>query len=58
MKFSNEVLSFKISRVQPRNHVARNMLDRNGPYRERIIHPKKIEQNRKPKNAREYFLED
>lgn len=58
MKFSNEVMSFKISRVQSRNHVARDMLDRNGPYRERVISQKKIKQNRKPKNMREYFFED
>jgi hypothetical protein len=58
MKFPNEMMSFKVSRIQPRNHVARDMLDRNGPYRERVVHPKKTMQNRKPKNAREYFGEE
>ena len=58
MKFPNEMMSFKVSRIQPRNHVARDMLDRNGPYRERVVHPKKTMQNRKPKTAREYFGEE
>jgi hypothetical protein len=53
----HEVTSFLIKNVKPRNVVARNMLDRNGPYRERIVHPKKIAQNRRPKNAREAFGE-
>lgn len=51
-----EILTFKIAR-KPRNVVARDMLDRNGPYRERIVHPKKHAPTRRPKNAREAFAE-
>lgn len=53
----NQTMSFLVKNVKPRNVVARDMLDRNGPYRERIVHPKKIAQNRRPKNAREAFAE-
>lgn len=50
----NEIVSFKIAR-KPRNMVSRDMLDRNGPYRERTVSKKKMDQNRKPKNSREAF---
>lgn len=51
-----EILTFKVAR-KPRNVVARDMLDRNGPYRERVVNTKKGSFNRKPKNAREAFGE-
>lgn len=58
MKFQNEDLTVKVSRIVPRNFVAKNMMDRNGPYRERVYNHKKTVLNRKPKNAREYFGEE
>jgi hypothetical protein len=58
MKFQTEDLTIKVTRIAPRNIVAKKMLDRNGPYRERVYNHKKTVQNRAPKNAREYFCEE
>jgi hypothetical protein len=60
MKFTNEMLTFKVSRLQPRNQIARTMLDRNGPFKDKVYDARK-DVRRKPKNAREareYFSEE
>ena len=53
----HEIVSFLVKNVKPRNVVAKNMLDRNGPYRDRTERVKKNTFVRRPKNAREAFAD-
>jgi hypothetical protein len=49
-----EVISFTLKSVKPRDPMAKELLDRDGPYRARRVDPKTAYQ-RKPKHRSKFF---